>query len=223
MAGLPYLDYGARFYDPATCRWLSPDPLAEKYYGLSPYGFCAGNPVNFVDPDGRKYGIRVRFRRITISAIVYVNDNVSLESAKQAALFWNSRSNDTYKGKSIRYDITVIQSEDFGYLKAKGENTYEVDTKRVEGHNPQASGFTHEKTNVYVRSDYATSRPDGEESTTGAHELGHLLGMSTHSETGIMTESQNENRSSDVTDENIREMMNSNQGNYDKLSALFDS
>ena len=186
--GLGLYDFRARVYDPALGRFTSVDPLAEKYPRISPYSYCAGNPINFVDPDGRKYGIRVRFRRITISAIVYVNDNVSLESAKQAALFWNSRSNDTYKGKSIRYDITVIQSEDFGYLKAKGENTYEVDTKRVEGHNPQASGFTHEKTNVYVRSDYATSRPDGEESTTGAHELGHLLGMSTHSETGIMTE-----------------------------------
>ncbi len=26
--------------------------LAEKYYSISPYVFCAGNPVNFVDPDG---------------------------------------------------------------------------------------------------------------------------------------------------------------------------
>ncbi len=52
IAGLPYLDYGARLYDTRTCRWLSPDPLAEKYYSLSPYAYCAGDPVNFVDPDG---------------------------------------------------------------------------------------------------------------------------------------------------------------------------
>lgn len=30
-----------------------PDPLSEKYYGISPYAYCAGNPVNYVDPDGR--------------------------------------------------------------------------------------------------------------------------------------------------------------------------
>ena len=30
------------------------DPLAEKYYHLSPYAYCAGDPVNLVDPDGRK-------------------------------------------------------------------------------------------------------------------------------------------------------------------------
>ena len=35
-------------------RFLSMDPLAEKYYHLSPYAYCAGDPVNFVDPDGRK-------------------------------------------------------------------------------------------------------------------------------------------------------------------------
>ena len=34
-------------------RWTTPDPLAEKYYDLSPYAFCANNPINFVDPDGR--------------------------------------------------------------------------------------------------------------------------------------------------------------------------
>ena len=28
------------------------DPLAEKYYSVSPYAFCSGNPVNFVDWDG---------------------------------------------------------------------------------------------------------------------------------------------------------------------------
>lgn len=29
------------------------DPYGEKYYDLSPYSFCANNPINFVDPDGR--------------------------------------------------------------------------------------------------------------------------------------------------------------------------
>ena len=51
-AGSPYMDYGARLYDPRTAAWLSQDPLSEKYYSISPYAYCAGNPVNLVDFDG---------------------------------------------------------------------------------------------------------------------------------------------------------------------------
>lgn len=48
-----YLDYGARLYDPVIGRWISQDPLAEKYYAASPYTFCAADPVNNIDPDGK--------------------------------------------------------------------------------------------------------------------------------------------------------------------------
>ena len=46
-------DYGARYYAPTFGRWASPDPLADKYYSISPYAFCNNNPVNYIDPDGR--------------------------------------------------------------------------------------------------------------------------------------------------------------------------
>ena len=48
-------DYGARLYDNLLPRWTTPDPLAEKYYSISPYAFCNNNPVNFVDPDGESW------------------------------------------------------------------------------------------------------------------------------------------------------------------------
>ena len=54
--GTSYTDFGARQYSPALRRWMTPDPLSEKYYGMSPYVFCANNPVNFVDPDGEAWG-----------------------------------------------------------------------------------------------------------------------------------------------------------------------
>ena len=49
-----YTDFGARQYSPTLRRWMTPDPLSEKYYGISPYAFCNNNPVNFVDPDGKR-------------------------------------------------------------------------------------------------------------------------------------------------------------------------
>jgi RHS repeat-associated protein len=43
--------YSARYYAPPT--FISRDPLFEKYPSISPYAYCANNPVMFVDPDGR--------------------------------------------------------------------------------------------------------------------------------------------------------------------------
>ena len=52
---LDLYNYGARFYDPLIGRFTTPDPLSEKYYLVSPYAYCANNPVNRIDPDGRDW------------------------------------------------------------------------------------------------------------------------------------------------------------------------
>ena len=52
--GLDWYDFGARHYDPAVGLFTQIDPLCEQYPHLSPYAYCAGNPVRYVDPDGRK-------------------------------------------------------------------------------------------------------------------------------------------------------------------------
>ena len=52
MHGLNTYDYGARQYNPITARWDRIDPLAEKYYNVSPYNYCMNNPVILVDPNG---------------------------------------------------------------------------------------------------------------------------------------------------------------------------
>ena len=47
--------FGARYYDPTLSGlFLSVDPMADQYPSLSPYAYCAWNPVKIVDPDGRE-------------------------------------------------------------------------------------------------------------------------------------------------------------------------
>ena len=52
---LGLLDFGARYYDSFTCRWNAVDPLAHKYFPMSPYNYCGNDPVNFLDPDGNAW------------------------------------------------------------------------------------------------------------------------------------------------------------------------
>ena len=51
-AGL--LDYGARFYDPDIARWLTQDPQADETFNVSPYTYCANNPIKYIDPNGER-------------------------------------------------------------------------------------------------------------------------------------------------------------------------
>ena len=50
--GLSY--FGSRYYSSDLSIWLSVDPMSDKYPGLSPYVYCANNPVKLVDPNGEE-------------------------------------------------------------------------------------------------------------------------------------------------------------------------
>ena len=53
MHGLDWYDYGARHYDAAIVSWPTMDPLAEKYYSISPYAYCHNNPIRSIDINGK--------------------------------------------------------------------------------------------------------------------------------------------------------------------------
>ena len=52
MNNLDFYDFDARAYYPALMRFTRPDPMSEKYPGISPYAYCNNNPVRFVDLHG---------------------------------------------------------------------------------------------------------------------------------------------------------------------------
>ena len=43
--------------------WMSVDPMADKYPGISPYAYCVWNPVKLVDPDGREIDLSAIYDR----------------------------------------------------------------------------------------------------------------------------------------------------------------
>ena len=71
-------DFSARMYDPALGRFLSVDPMAEGYRHLSPYAYCAGNPVVYADKDWQVIG------RVVVGAVVgaAINGGIALLSGE---------------------------------------------------------------------------------------------------------------------------------------------
>ena len=52
--GLDMYDFHARHYDPIVPHFITMDELCEKYPSISPYAYCAGNPIRYVDSDGKE-------------------------------------------------------------------------------------------------------------------------------------------------------------------------
>jgi len=48
-------DYGFRIYNPQIARFLSVDPLTNKYPELTPYQFASNRPIDGIDQDGLEY------------------------------------------------------------------------------------------------------------------------------------------------------------------------
>ncbi|MDR1180738.1 MAG: hypothetical protein LBL13_02005, partial [Bacteroidales bacterium] len=76
MHGYDTYDYGMRRMYPAIMRFETMDPLAEKYYSVSPYAYCLNNPVNAVDIGGQK--------------VIFVNGYLGFGSPNGGSTYWNN-------------------------------------------------------------------------------------------------------------------------------------
>ncbi len=52
---LDWYDYGARFYDPQIGRFTGVDPIAEKFYWVTPYNYAENRPISGIDLWGLQY------------------------------------------------------------------------------------------------------------------------------------------------------------------------
>ena len=67
---LGFYDFGSRFYDPALGRWFNVDPKLEF---VSPYGYCANNPVLYIDPNGEDIVLTIS-KEVTVTVATRLID-----------------------------------------------------------------------------------------------------------------------------------------------------
>lgn len=128
-AGLPLLDFGARMYDPATASWLSQDPMAEKYPFLSPYSYCAGDPVNLVDPYGMDIWELNSFGKVINIRLDTSEDRIDMmKQDSDGEYFRDYTIDDTgelkYKSISFNYGtFTNKQTKDYSEFTSRDFNS----------------------------------------------------------------------------------------------------
>ncbi|KAF5029961.1 hypothetical protein DSECCO2_643110 [anaerobic digester metagenome] len=143
-----YSYFGARYYDSDLSVWLSVDPLAKEYPGLSPYMYVAGNPIKLVDPDGERIflrgskeqkrayvalinqntsNVRASVGFFGVMKIKVVDPNKTNSSFDQCLL-------DSYNNKNVKvtaelHDLNEQENSEFtkSYIEGKGKSKMDVD------------------------------------------------------------------------------------------------
>ena len=85
-------DYGARMYNPEIGRWFNVDPLAEKYYPISPYAYVANNPMKYVDFHGDSISVAQEYRE------QFMKDMKNVFGDNASSFLFNSTGKLTFNG-----------------------------------------------------------------------------------------------------------------------------
>ena len=106
--------FGARYYDPSLSGlFLSVDPMSDKYPSVSPYAYCAWNPVKLVDPDGDTIKIigDEQFRKKTYDILLEIKKsgkagetlvNAALQSKNSFAIIQPNKCNESQERNTVK-------------------------------------------------------------------------------------------------------------------------
>ena len=114
--GVNLYDSQARFQS-NTGAFLSIDPMAEKYYSISPYAYCADNPANAVDFYGRD-------TVMVLDRPIRPLDNGTKGTSYTAEIFYisNGVASIQYRGSS--YPNSISNSNNSAAFKTVNEGEY---------------------------------------------------------------------------------------------------
>ena len=121
-----YSYFGSRYYSSELSIWLSVDPQASKYPSLSPYTYCANNPVKVVDPNGDSIinGYKEAY-------LYFLNQYTNAQ--KKLDAFGNDKTADGYNEAKIEYDRAAETYNEVSFLY----KTVEVARSNVEKYNEE--------------------------------------------------------------------------------------
>ena len=149
--------YGARYYwSEVLTGWLSVDPMADKYPSISPYAYCAWNPVKLVDPDGRE---------------IHIVGDKKYQSKVIALLNQLAKS-----GLAGKYLVSeALRSEKtFTFIQPRDNSSFEEDAINRNGKNGEISFILFD---AYSSGTFDEANGGVEKTplTTVAHELAHFV------------------------------------------------
>ena len=111
--------FGSRYYSSDLSIWLSVDPQASKYPSLSPYTYCANNPIKLVDPNGEKI--------IPLKAFVNSAYNKVFQSLSQTNTYQQLLS----KYQDNTHDFVLDYSTKYTYKAGSNYMSYKIKMVRL--------------------------------------------------------------------------------------------
>ena len=151
-----YSYFGARYYDSdLSGLFLSVDPMSDKYPSISPYAYCAWNPVKLIDPMGMDTIVSINIDNGQINmeknelhnrgcAIQYMNsDNTIIDDYTCKGFVYtyynkkgafvidfgdDSDAEDVYNHLSGRVESQCISSVEWNYYTYNSDNPSQLVT-----------------------------------------------------------------------------------------------
>ncbi|MCB6232267.1 RHS repeat-associated core domain-containing protein [Flavobacterium psychrophilum] len=178
-------NFGARYLDMKTSLWLNVDPLAEKTPSVSSYVYCAENPINLVDPDGRSGEpvINKRNKTITVhSNVILYGGKASSELAKSTASdiqnAWNSANGKvTIEGVSysVKFAVTGIYNDKLS--ESDVNSNTDIKNNYIRTEETVAGGISYMDDAGSNSGYFLLKNITKDGSTTEGHEFGHGFGL----------------------------------------------
>jgi RHS repeat-associated protein len=128
------IDFGDRVYDPRIGRWLSVDPLQQKYASYSTYNYALNSPVLVIDPVGQDVGVSITRNpngggTIVYSSTIYVGGPgcSPKDQVKMLTTNWGF-AKDNFKGEykdesgnvwkvEVQMNFKVAEAKDIARIK----------------------------------------------------------------------------------------------------------